>query len=129
MSRPTAIVYIDGFNLYYRALRHNGNKWLNIESLFDELLPDYDVRRLYYFTADIRAKARPSDPRAPDRQKAYLNALTSLRRVTIVRGNFLVSKTNARLRLPNRFFGIPLPKKLREDTWVPVWKVEEKGSD
>ena len=126
MGHPTAIVYVDGFNLYYRALRGTPYKWLDLERLFDALLPDYDVVRIEYFTAQIRGKANPLDPSAPERQKAYLNALRTLSRVNIVLGTFLVAKSRARVRFPS---GLPLPRRIRDGTWVDVWKVEEKGSD
>lgn len=35
-----AIVYIDGFNLYYRALRNSRFKWLNIAALSDAVMPE-----------------------------------------------------------------------------------------
>lgn len=129
MDRPKAIVYIDGFNLYYRAVRPSGGRWLNIQALFDELLKDYEVEKIYYFSANIKAKARPADPDAPNRQKSYLNALKSLSRVEVIQGNFAVTRGRSRLRLPERILNIRVPKKLRDDTWIPVWKVEEKGSD
>ena len=31
-------VYVDGFNLYYRALRGTRYKWLNLKTLADDLL-------------------------------------------------------------------------------------------
>ena len=33
------IVYIDGFNLYYRALKATRHKWLNISALMAAVLP------------------------------------------------------------------------------------------
>lgn len=130
MPKPTAIVYVDGFNLYYRALRGTSYKWLDLEALFDHLLPQYEVTKIYYFTADIRAKANPNDPTAPDRQKAYLNALGSLPRVEVIKGNFLVMPSRGRLIVPPRVLGfIPVPKGIQNSTWLPIWKVEEKGSD
>jgi hypothetical protein len=33
------IVYIDGFNLYYQALRKPEHKWLNVQRLAETLLP------------------------------------------------------------------------------------------
>lgn len=129
MSRPTAIVYVDGFNLYYGVLVNSENKWLDLEALFDSLLPQYDVIKIRFFTARIKQAARPADPTAPDRQKAYLNALGSLRRVQVIEGSFMIHKARARRRYPARWHGIPVPRFLRENRTVRIWKVEEKGSD
>jgi hypothetical protein len=74
-------VYIDGFNLYYGLLRGTPHRWLDLEQFCDSLLPKNDVRKIYYFTAKV--DARPNDPGQPTRQLAYLNALTSLRRVEV----------------------------------------------
>ena len=37
-----AYVYIDGFNVYYRALRKTAHKWLNVQALATELLHEDD---------------------------------------------------------------------------------------
>lgn len=49
MSRT--IVYIDGFNLYYRALRGTTHKWLNIAALSEAALPTTcQIKRVNYYT-------------------------------------------------------------------------------
>jgi len=48
------VVYIDGFNLYYRALRKPEYKWVNIQALAQALLPDDDIAKIKYFTARIQ---------------------------------------------------------------------------
>lgn len=80
-------VYIDGFNLYYGLLRGTPWKWLNLEVLFDALLPRNEVVRIRYFTA--RVQARLGDGLQPVRQATYLRALATLPRVEIVYGSFL----------------------------------------
>lgn len=55
----SAIVYVDGFNLYYGVLANSDHKWLNLESRFDHLLPQCDVIKIRYFTAQIKQAARP----------------------------------------------------------------------
>lgn len=61
LGHPMAtIVYIDGFNLYYGALRGTPYKWLDLEALSQRLLPKDDVHLVRYFTA--RITARPDDP-------------------------------------------------------------------
>jgi hypothetical protein len=36
---PDTIVYVDGFNLYYRALRGTAHKWLDLIALSQAVLP------------------------------------------------------------------------------------------
>ena len=52
-------VYVDGFNLYYRALRKTPHKWLNPLTLAQGLLdPNDSIDRLRYFTARISPRRR-----------------------------------------------------------------------
>jgi len=41
---PRTIVYIDGFNLYYGAVRGSAFKWLNLQRFF-QLLPSSGLPR------------------------------------------------------------------------------------
>lgn len=121
-ERPTAIVYVDGFNLYKSKLEKRGDlKWLNLEALFDQILPEYSVVKIHFFTARLKGKANPEDPSAPDRQSTYLRAISQLSRVEIHTSNFSVMPGRARLFQEE----VPEPP----STWLPVWKVQEKGSD
>ena len=52
-TRLRSIVYIDGFNLYYGAVKDGPNKWLNLDRYFRMLLPNDDIQRIRYFTAKI----------------------------------------------------------------------------
>jgi len=80
-------VYVDGFNLYYGALKGTPYKWLDPVRLATILLPQgHIVDRLRYFTALVSGK---SDPTAPARQRVYLNALSTLPEVRIHYGRFL----------------------------------------
>lgn len=120
--RPTASVYVDGFNLYRRLLAgHPEHKWLDLEALMDRVLPEYDVRRVSYFTALI--KALPGkDPSSPQRQQAYLRALGTQSRTSVYLGKFRVD-TRIMPRHPTEYDtdGRPIQ--------VKVKKTEEKGSD
>jgi hypothetical protein len=69
-------VYVDGFNLYYGALKGTQHKWLDLEALSRRLLPKDQIVVVRYFTALV--SARPSDPNQPVRQQAYLRALDTL---------------------------------------------------
>ena len=75
-KKPRTIIYIDGFNLYYGALKGTKFKWLDLQTLFQKLLGDHHtITEIKYFTA--RVSARDSDPDAPNRQDAYLNSAIS----------------------------------------------------
>lgn len=113
----TTIVYIDGFNLYYGALRGSPHKWLDLEALSRRLLPNDDIRQIRYFTA--RITARPDDPQQAQRQEIYLRALRTLPLVSVHFGHFLTHPV--RLPLAN-----PGPSGPRT---AAVLRTEEKGSD
>lgn len=71
-------VYVDGFNLYYGALKGTPFKWLDMVSLFDKVLqPRHRILRVKYFTA--RVSGTPADPSKPQRQDIYLRALQTSR--------------------------------------------------
>ena len=84
-------VYIDGFNLYYGALKRTHFRWLDLEALCQNLLPNDSIHRIRYFTAKVTA--RPDDVQAPQRQQTYLRALETLPLVSIHFGHFLTSNT------------------------------------
>ena len=84
-------VYVDGFNLYYGALKGTPFKWLNLVELAYHLLPaGHTVDRLNYFTARVSGV---SSPRAPAHQQAYLRALYTLPEVRVHFGSFLAKTT------------------------------------
>jgi len=110
-------IYIDGFNLYYGALRRTPYRWLNLETLCQLLLPKNTIGQIKYFTALV--SARPNDPDQPVRQQLYLRALRTLPKVSIHFGHFLTHEVMMALVVAP---GQP-PKYAR------VIKTEEKGSD
>lgn len=120
--RPKASVYVDGFNLYRRLLAgHPEHKWLNLEALMDRVLPEYDVARVSYFTAII--KALPGkDPSSPQRQQAYIRALRTFERTSVYLGKFRIDPRIMPLH-PTQLDenGAPIQAKVK--------KTEEKGSD
>ena len=80
-------VYVDGFNLYYGALKRTPFKWLDLVKLAELLLPDgHHINRLRYFTARVSGIANPG---APARQHQYLQALGTLPEVRVHMGRFL----------------------------------------
>jgi hypothetical protein len=124
------IVYIDGFNLYYRMLQNRPRlKWVNLFALCQRLLaPQNQIIKINYYTAHVSGRL---DPDAPRRQRLYLDALRSTPLVVPHFGSFLEKPKYAGLYKPkldarNRdnkqtFLGWP--------DVVYVWKTEEKGSD
>ncbi|MCE2447536.1 MAG: NYN domain-containing protein [Candidatus Latescibacteria bacterium] len=80
-------VYVDGFNLYYGALKDTPFKWLNLVELTHQLLTaGHAVDKLNYFTARVSGA---SDPGAPARQHSYLSTLGTLPEVQVHFGRFL----------------------------------------
>jgi uncharacterized LabA/DUF88 family protein len=110
-------IYIDGFNLYYGALRNTPYRWLNPETLCRLLLPKNTIGQIKYFTALVAA--RPNDSDQPVRQQLFLRALATLPKVSVHLGHFLTHEvTMALVVAPGQ------PQK-----YAKVIKTEEKGSD
>ena len=64
MSRPLPTnVYVDGFNLYYGAVKGTRFKWLDIAAVIRDVFPNNPVHRIRYFTAKV--SGRPQDPQKP----------------------------------------------------------------
>ena len=121
-ERPSANVYVDGFNLYRQKVEHHPDaKWLDLHSLAQTLIPTHSIRRIRYFTALVRP-VLGTDPRAPIRQQTYIRALRTNPLVTVHEGQF---RNDARWMpaLPITF------DEAGEITKVKVRKTEEKGSD
>jgi hypothetical protein len=110
-------VYVDGFNLYYGAVKDTPYKWLNINELCQLLLPKNRIARIKYFTA--RVTGRPDDPDQPVRQQMFLRALRTLPNLEIIYGHFLTNE----VYMPRADSTPGKPK------YVKVIKTEEKGSD
>ena len=127
MSKPTAIVYVDALNLYYGSLRGTKYKWLNLETLFDRLLPGYEILTIFFFTADLKGSLRPDNPGAPNRQKAYFRALGSLKRVIVVKGSFTKVPAHFYLRFAGDGVLSNFLKSRLKLTKASVWKIEEKA--
>ena len=110
-------IYVDGFNLYNRALKNTNHKWLDLRALcFHLLSPANQILAIKYYTARVSGDRDPDQPR---RQQLYFNALETLPEVSIYYGKFLPKTIRRPLVTP-----IPgLPR------FVEVHTVEEKGSD
>lgn len=110
-------VYIDGFNLYYRAVKGTQFKWLDLRKLAETLFPRDTISGICYFTAIV--VPRPNDPTQPQRQQAYLRALTTLSGFQLHLGTF-------RSGIQRRPLAYPVAG---VDEYVQVKYSEEKGSD
>jgi uncharacterized LabA/DUF88 family protein len=111
-------VYVDGFNLYYRALRKSAYRWLDLLGLSRALLgPNNEIDRIRYFTA--RISPTPQDPQRHTHQDAYLRALQAhIPCVAIHEGNF-----------QRKLMRMPLDPPIAGKRTAQVIKTEEKGSD
>src|SRR5438046_9627545 len=78
---PRTIVYIDGFNLYYGAVRGSAHKWLNLPRFFQLLRPHDNIVKVHYFTALVDGPTRPN-------QEVYLRVLGTLPLVNIILAKF-----------------------------------------
>ncbi len=111
------IVYVDGFNLYYGALRRTPWKWLDLLALSRHMLDSgHAIAGIKYFTAPL--KPRPDDPDKPTRQSVYLRALATIH-ADVVCGQYLTHVVQMRLASPPP----------GTNPFVAVIKTEEKGSD
>ena len=110
-------VYVDGFNLYYGALKARpASRWLDLAVLSRLLRPDDTIDAIRYFTARVKGDR---DATAPGKQKLYLAALGTLPLVTVHFGQFRTHPVAMPLAKPG-------PGKRRT---ARVLKTEEKGSD
>jgi uncharacterized LabA/DUF88 family protein len=110
-------IYVDGFNLYYGAVKDTPHKWLDIHRLCQFLMPKNQILKIKYFTALV--SARPGDPDQPNRQQVYLRALRTIPNLEIIYGHFL--EHEVMMPVAGSLPGNP--------RYVRVIKTEEKGSD
>jgi hypothetical protein len=110
-------VYVDAFNLYYRAVKGTPYKWLDLLTLCNLALKKNQIHRIRYFTALIQP--RPHDIQQAQRQQMYIRALETLPCVSVHYGSFLSNPQTLPLAQP--ITGLPRR--------VEVVRTEEKGSD
>jgi 6-hydroxy-3-succinoylpyridine 3-monooxygenase len=80
--KPRVIVYIDGFNLYYGAVKATpALKWLDLERYCKYLRPHDEIVSIRYFSALVDGPTKPN-------QEAYLRALSTTPLVQIIHGKF-----------------------------------------
>ena len=114
---PRTIVYIDGYNFYYGAVRKTSYKWIDFEALCRLLLPEDRIVKIRYFTALVQD--RPNDLQKTARQLAYLRAIATQPLIETHFGRFTTR--------PTRMLLVDPP--ITGPRFVEVFKTEEKGSD
>jgi uncharacterized LabA/DUF88 family protein len=130
-------VYVDGFNLYHRAVKKpraptgGTYKWLDLHLLATNILnePTSSIVSIRYFTA--RVLKLPRDPDAPARQAQYLRALRTISCLKLHYGQFRQRESWLQPCAPLQATN-PQPNfKIRADGTqaVKVRKYDEKGSD
>ena len=114
------IVYVDGFNLYYGAVRGSPHKWLDLQRYFRRLRNNDQIAQIYYFTALIAGATRPN-------QETYLRALDTLPVVTVVLGRFKDRWVQCNVRdccySGSRWF--PKPEEKRTDVSIGIQMLDD----
>lgn len=110
-------IYIDGFNLYYGAVKNTPYKWLDFKAAFTMLLqPHHRIEAINYYTAQVSGRR---DPQQPVRQQTYWRALQAYTtEFRLYKGSFLTHPVTW-----------PLAQPLAGQRYATVLKTEEKGSD
>lgn len=109
-------VYVDGFNLYYGAVKGTPYKWLDLRRYCELAFPKNTIHEIHYCTAIVRDS--PRDPHRSTRQLTFIRALEATG-VEVHYGSFLSNVV--RMPLANPPAGGPRA--------VDVIRTEEKGSD
>ena len=116
------IVYVDGFNLFYR-LKTTPYKWLNLKELLKFYLhpQQHNIKRIKYFTA--RVQSTSTDPLKDTRQDIYLRAIRTIPNLEIIFGQFKKRQvTGVKCHYENGRY-------IEGTELVTVSKWEEKESD
>ncbi len=109
-------VYVDGFNLYYGAVKSTSFKWRDIRRCCELVFPRNDIHEVHYCTAIVTDAEW--DPQQSLRQKTYIRALETTG-VEVHYGSFQSNVVKMPVAKPGR--GGP--------RMIEVIKTEEKGSD
>ena len=122
--RNRTIVYVDGFNLFYGALRGTSEAWLDLERLFRLLRPHDDLLKIRFFSALMIG---------PDRiaQRTYLRALETTPLVEVTLSRFKTRRVRCRvtgcsMAGPRRF---AWPEEKRTDVTIGVCMVDDAHRD
>jgi 6-hydroxy-3-succinoylpyridine 3-monooxygenase len=120
-ARKKAMVYVDGFNLYFGILQGAPDlKWLDLQSFMDFLRPDEEVVGVRYFTAQVDPHKHQSVSR--DRQKRYLQALGTCPRIKVVSGKYQMREVSCRARCRERY---EVPEEKKTDVGIAVHMISD----
>jgi hypothetical protein len=124
INAKKTIAYVDGFNLYYGALKYSDYKWINPKILLENVLKNRSItiNTLNFYTARLSGTL---DEDAPRRQNLYLGALETVKNIEIIYGSFQVNRKSKKIVSASDLGKIlkPFPEKCH--VIIP----EEKGSD
>ena len=111
-------IYVDGFNLYFGALKRTPYKWLDLKAVCERMLsPKNKVSTIKYFTANV--SSTPSNPTRSIHQQAYIRALlATCPSLEVIRGQFRTHQVMKRLVTP-----------INGQRHALVEETTEKGSD
>lgn len=113
MRKIKTTLYVDGFNLYYGALKSTPYLWLNPVAMASKIFTRNSIVRTKYFSAPV--SSMPNDKNVNIRQQDYWNGLKTIPSLEIIPGHFKKREKRAK-NVHNKHF-----------TWV--YQTEEKGSD
>src|SRR5258708_26657824 len=120
-ARRRCTVYIDGFNWYFAIVRYHPKwKWLNIQSLFEELRLDEEVVRVNFFTALVDPHKDVCEAR--DRLKRYLSALSILPKVKTILGKYQNREVTCRALCKQKYFA---PEEKKTDVNIAVAMIND----
>jgi 6-hydroxy-3-succinoylpyridine 3-monooxygenase len=124
ITNNRSIIYIDGFNLYYGAVKNTPWKWLNIEKYFTVLFPHDDIQTIKYFTARIDGSHRPN-------QDLFIKALLTLDKVQVIYGLFKFKKVKCLVKNCT-YKGVKMfhvPEEKRTDVNIAVHMMDDIFND
>jgi NYN domain-containing protein len=121
LSHPRTIFYIDGFNLYYGAVRATpALKWLDLQRYCKLLRPHDDIVVIRYFSALVAGTTRSS-------QETYLRALSTTPLVEVILGKFKQKNVKCGVSTCNspglKWF--PVPEEKRTDGNIAVFMLDD----
>jgi uncharacterized LabA/DUF88 family protein len=123
--KPRTIFYIDGFNLYYGAIRAEpALKWLNIARYCQLLRPNDDVTLIRYFSALVSGPSKAN-------QEVYLRALSTSPLVNVILGKFkeksVMCRVSSCTMVGSKFYKVNEEK--RTDVNVAVFILDDAYQD
>lgn len=119
--RSRTIFYVDGFNLYYGAVRSTpALKWLDLERYCKLLRPHDEVVAIRYFSALVSGPGRPD-------QETYLRALSTTPLVEVILGKFKLKNVKCGVATCNspgeKWYRMPEEK--RTDVNIAVFMLDD----